>query len=254
MAISSNKAVFSTVEFESWANKTRLIPAEKHLIELYLDKMGKTLEAGTAGGKILLAMKDMGFTSLHGFDYVPEFIEQAKRRDASNTISFEVGDAVCLEYEDSSFDQAVYLQQVICFIEDEASRMEALRESHRILKPGGTALFSFLSFEARSRSLEYIPFLFYLSTLRKITGSHRSIQQIPWLKLGGRMNFGALRDVGPYVYWYKLGEICQILKQIGFQIVAMGSTRQIREGRMRDCYDTLAKESIGGMLYVVCKK
>ena len=53
----NNKAIYSTVEFDSWAFREGLIDTERFLIEQYLDKEGKTLEAGTGGGRILLEMK-----------------------------------------------------------------------------------------------------------------------------------------------------------------------------------------------------
>lgn len=249
-----NKTVYSTVEFNSWAYRSGLITAERFLIENYLHKEGKTLEAGTAGGKILFEMKAMGFRSLHGFDFVPEFIEQARNRDITSSINFEVGDAVSLNYDDSSFDQIIYLQQIICCIDDEAARLKALKEARRILKTEGTALFSFLSYEARSKSATYRSYMSYLSLLRKLISSNRAIQYLPWLKLGGRFNFGALLDRGPYVYWYRLEEIYEILSEIGFRVIGIASTRQINEGRMCQSLEALAGEPKEGMLYFVCKK
>lgn len=254
MSMIDNKAIFSTVEFDSWAYRNRLIPAEKYLIENYLDTRGKTLEAGTAGGKILLAMKAMGFTSLFGFDFVPEFIEQAKKRDTANDICFEVGDAVSLRYDDSSFDQIIYLQQIICVIENEASRLKAMQEAYRILRPGGTALFSFLTFEARKSSAMYLPYLAYLSLFRKLRRSDRTIQYIPWLRLGGKFNLGSLLDREPYVYWYRVEEVYQLLREVGFQIAGIASTGQIKEGKMLESYEAFVNEPIEGMLYVVGKK
>src|SRR3954451_12998543 len=105
MALPNNKAIFSGVEFEPWARKERLIAAEQYLIVHYLSKQARTLEAGTGGGKILLAMQDMGFTALHGFDYVHQFVRRAKNKDATKRIGFGVVDAVSLAYRDHSFDQ-----------------------------------------------------------------------------------------------------------------------------------------------------
>jgi ubiquinone/menaquinone biosynthesis C-methylase UbiE len=253
-AIIDNKTVFSTVEFDSWAHRTRLIPAEKFLIENYLVKRGKTLEAGTAGGKILFEMKAMGFDSLHGFDFVPEFIEQARKKDVNHEISFEVGDAVSLKYEDSSFDQLIYLQQIISFIEGEEPRLRALQEAYRILKTGGVAVFSFLSFDIRVTSPLYYSYVTYLRCLRMLRRSSLSIHHLPWLKLGGTPNIGSLFDKGPYGYWYSLSEIHQLLNHVGFKVTALGSTRQIDQGVMKDSYDDLVGEQLAGMLYIVCTK
>jgi 2-polyprenyl-3-methyl-5-hydroxy-6-metoxy-1,4-benzoquinol methylase len=93
MSIISNKEVYNTVEFDAWADKTGLNEDEKYLIVNYLNKNGKTVEAGTATGRILWEMNTLGFQELYGYDYVPEFIEQAKQREQSQNISFEVQDA-----------------------------------------------------------------------------------------------------------------------------------------------------------------
>lgn len=199
MSIVSNKEVYNTVEFDAWADKKGLNEDEKYLIVKYLHKNGKTVEAGTATGRILWEMKDLGFQELYGYDYVPEFIEQAKQREQSQSISFEVQDATALSYQNSDFEQIIYLQQILCFIEEDDKRLKAFREAYRILKNGGTALFSFLSFESRIKS-PFVLYLAYLSMLRRLSGANRSIQYIPWLKLGGKFNFLALLDRSPYPY------------------------------------------------------
>lgn len=253
MSIINNKEVYSTVEFDAWADRKGLNEDEKYLIVKYLNKNGKTVEAGTAGGRILLEMKDLGFQELYGYDYVPEFIEQAKQRHPSLSIYFEVQDATDLTYENSAFEQIIYLQQIVCFIEEGDKRLKAFREAYRILKNDGTALFSFLNFESRIKS-PFAVYLAYLSMWRRLSGSNRSIQYIPWLKLGGKYNFLALLDRGPYPYWYRVQEAHQILTQVGFKIVAVGSSNQIGQDKMCDDIESLKHELIAGMLYFVCKK
>ena len=53
MSLINNKEVYSTVEFDAWADKKSLNEDEKYLIVKYLKKNEKTVEAGTAGGRIL---------------------------------------------------------------------------------------------------------------------------------------------------------------------------------------------------------
>lgn len=52
MSIFNNKEVYSTVEFDCWVYKKGLDFPEQYLIENYLHKQAKILEAGTAGGRI----------------------------------------------------------------------------------------------------------------------------------------------------------------------------------------------------------
>ena len=103
---------------------------------------GVTLEAGTGGGRIVRAMAALGFTRLAGFDFAPELIDAARRADAAGAIDFRVADATALPYGDAEFDQALYLQQIVCTIESRGGRRAALAEAARVLRPGGVALFS----------------------------------------------------------------------------------------------------------------
>lgn len=249
-----NVNVFSNVEFTKWAYLEQLKIEEEYLIQKYLEKQGKTIEAGTGGGRILIEMQKLGFTSLSGFDCVPEMIEVAQQRGGNNSLFFEVQDATNLHYEDSSFDQAIYLQQIICFIQDDLGRLNAFKEAHRILKKGGYILFSFLCYDCRVKNIGYIPYLWYLSLLRKAIGSNRTMQSISWLKHNDKPNWTALVDKGPYTYWYKIEEICEICEEVGFEVVSLGSAAQVNQGEMVASGGELLKKQLNGMLYVVCKK
>ena len=246
--------VYDTVEFKNWAQKERLNKTEIYLFNHYIRKDGKTLEAGTGGGRILLSLRDLGFKSLSGFDFSSRLIETARRRDTAQAIDFEVKNAVALDYEDASFDQIIYLEQLISIIDGDEDRKRALRESCRILKPSGVALFSFVCIEARQRDWRYRPILAYLSLFRRLKRSNRSVQSLPWFKLGGAYNFGALLDLGPQAYWFGMREIDHLLRESGFRIIAAGSNEQINRGRMSDSLEALEMESVKGQLYVVCTK
>jgi SAM-dependent methyltransferase len=246
---------FSTTEFDFWADKDGLILPEKFLIEKYLDPEQATLEAGTGGGRILLAMQELGFQYLWGFDYLPAFIEKAQERDISENIDFSVQDAVDLKYADESFGQIIYLQQLLCFLEDRAMVIKALQEATRVLQPGGIALFSSVSLDVRNRSFIHRLFISYIATLRKLRGSQRSIQYLPWLTIeGNKFNFNSLIDGGPQAYWFKVSELEEMLSSVNLDVIAIGSEYQIEQGKICTHPDELAKEPLAGILYVVCRK
>lgn len=251
---STNKDLYSGVEFSTWLELESLDAQEQYLIQKYLQPELKTVEAGTNGGRILLKMQELGFTTLSGFDCIPTLIDRAIERDPNRTIDFQVGDAIELAYPNNSFDQIIYLQQIICLIETSAARLKALQESYRILKPGGTGLFSFLNFESRSSQLIYSSYLTYLKLIRKLRRDDRSIQDLPWLKLGGKFNPNALFDRSPYPYWYRPTEICDLLRSVGFEIVALGSEKQIEADRLVADERELTARDLVGMLYVAVKK
>lgn len=80
------------------------------------------------------------------------------------------------------------------------------------------------------------------------------MQDLPWLKHGGKPNFSALLDREPYVYWYRLAEAEQHLREAEFQIVGLGSDYQIGQGKLYSSLETLGAEPIDGIIYFVCTK
>jgi len=57
--------------------------------------------ARLTGGRILFELQRLGFTDLHGFDYVPAMIEGARRRDRTDSIRFTVQSAVGADIRES---------------------------------------------------------------------------------------------------------------------------------------------------------
>ena len=252
--VTTNKDLYTSREFLTWLDMQNLTKAEEYLITKYLNPNLLTVDAGTNGGRIVQGMRGLGFTALAGFDYIPELIEQAIVRDPSRTIDFQVQDATELAYPDRSFDQIVYLEQILCTMESAADSLKAVKESYRILKPDGIGLFSVLSFEARTSGALYSSYYTYLKMLRKLRGDKLSIQYSPWLRAAGKLNFGAILDRAPYTYWYRVSEAYDLLKSVGFKIVAMGSDRQISTDRLKTTDRELLAEQISGPLYFVVKK
>jgi SAM-dependent methyltransferase len=251
---STNKDLYRSSEFLNWLNNRSLHPAETYLISKYLDPQLATVEAGTNGGRILLGMQDMGFTDLSGFDYVPELIDKAIEQDTKQTINFQVQDAIKLDYPDHRFDQIIYLMQILCTLEAETESLKAVQEAYRILKPGGIGLFSVLNFEIRSSQPIFSIYYKYLKILRKLRGDDRSVQSSPWFRLRSKFNFGTITDRPPYTYWYRITEIYELLKSVGFEIVGIGTDPQISANSLKHTDLELIGEELSGVLYIVVKK
>jgi SAM-dependent methyltransferase len=251
--MSDHRSVFRTVEREYWTEAAGLKPDERALIERYLDPRGATLEAGSGGGRILGEMRGLGFTSLAGFDFVPELVAEARRAEPTGEIEFGVQDARALGYPDASFDQVLYLQQLLSSIEAAPDRARVAAEARRVLKPEGTALFSVLPFEVRRRAAPMRPYLAYLRLLRRVRGSDRPEQLLPRMRMRGRPAPAALRDDGPHVYWYRADEVEGELRGAGFEVVAIGTTPQVIADAMPRSADDLRGQRLEGTLYIVCR-
>jgi SAM-dependent methyltransferase len=245
---------FRTTEFESWAHRIDWSREERWMLEHFLDPEGSVVEGGTGGGRLVLALKAMGFRRMAGFDFVPAMIEVARQRDTDRLIDFRVQDATCLDYPDAAFDQAIYLQQLLCLLDGDEPRRRALGEVHRILKPGGVALFSFLGFEARTRSLVGRAFLKYLALYRALTFTRRHRQELPLLKRGGKPNARALWDAGPHVYWFSIPEVHDLLSAQGFEIFAAGVDHELARGIVHPSCAEMADGGSAGTIYAACRK
>lgn len=250
----NNNNVYKTSEFDLWAFREGLIDAEKFLINKYLNKDKITIEAGTAGGRILFDMSDMGFTNLHGYDLVPEFIEQAKERDVGNAIHFSVENAIDLSYPDNSFDQLIYLQQILSAVGSFYNAEKSVAEAYRILKKEGVSLFSFCNYEERKKHPLYFIIILYIKVLRKFKTSRYSTQYLPWFKQGRKPNFKLFLDKEPYNYWFKPREAYKLLKNAGFQVIGIASQVQINQCKVISNIDEFESEKNDGMVYFICRK
>ncbi len=253
-----NQAVFGGPDFDQWANREaqrgKLNTKEAFLVGRYFAPELRTLDGGTGGGRVPFALQKQGFADLHGFDFVPQSIAAARQHDTSGKIRFEVMDAAKLGYADGYFRQLIYAEHMINFLVEDALRKSALKEACRVLQTGGVAIFTTLLFETRQRSPVYWTFLRYLAIARKIRGSARPLQCQPWIKLGGRWNWAALRDAPPYTYWYRLEEFGRDLAAAGFQIEAIGTDAQLRQQQLYPNVAALAQKPLAGTLYAVCRK
>ncbi len=246
------KELFRESEFGQWAQRAGLEEGEQFMIAKYLDPQANTLEAGSGGGRILLAMQAAGFQHLHGFDILPEFVEAARGRDTSGKIDYQVQDGRRLTYADASFDQLVYLQQFVSLVGPADDRRQAIAEAFRVLRPGGRIIMSLLCMRGRLR--RYWPLLAYLSVLRTVTFRNLSIQHQPWLRLKDAPNYAALLDRGPYVYWFHEQEAMDAFTAAGFTVEAIGSDAQVHAGRLIEPANDMQGQPFRGRLYMVCRK
>ena len=69
---------------------------------------------------------------------------------------------------------------------------------------------------------------------------------LPWLQLDRKINFSYFYKKQPYLYWFNTDEIVKILKEVGFKILEIKTTKMI--------INRLDNFKTGGMLYIVAKK
>lgn len=114
------------------------------IFEYVLPKMGamkgkKVLELGTGTGGTATMLAKQG-ASVVGIDLLPfrlgEAKERANQHDVADAVDFSLMDATQLAFPDNTFD-FIISKSVLVFTE----HAQAAKECHRVLKPGGKAIF-----------------------------------------------------------------------------------------------------------------
>ena len=95
------------------------------------------LDVGTGTGFMALMLAEMGHKTT-GLDITEAMLDKARQKANGNNqrISFQVGDAENLPFDDASFD-AIVSRYLIWTLPDP---LRALREWLRVIRPGGTII------------------------------------------------------------------------------------------------------------------
>jgi ubiquinone/menaquinone biosynthesis C-methylase UbiE len=111
-----------------------LHPWARRLIAAHKD--AAVLDVGTGTGVVACTMASFG-CKVRGIDHSPDMLGHARERARSmgiqNNVEWDLADGEKLPYPDASFD-AVTIQGVVHHLPDP---MPMLKESYRVLKPGG---------------------------------------------------------------------------------------------------------------------
>jgi SAM-dependent methyltransferase len=97
----------------------------------YIPEGGRIIDGGCGFGKWVIYLKRLGY-DIVGIDNNELAISKLKDYDSSLRVEF--GDILDIHYPDSSFDAYISMGVVEHF---EGGPLPALKEAHRVLKPGG---------------------------------------------------------------------------------------------------------------------
>ena len=117
-----------------------LMPGEQAMFDEYLVPGASVLDLGVGGGRTTRYLAERAGRYI-GLDYAPQMVEACRARFPA--LDFVVGDASDLhDFRGGEFDAVVFSWNGIDYIHPEERRLRCLTEVHRVLRAGGTFLFS----------------------------------------------------------------------------------------------------------------
>jgi len=223
----TQQAIYSGVLLDYWQKGEPIYEEEHYLLrQLPADKNSQIIEAGCGGGRMLFHLESLGYQQLEGFDYVEEMIAFAKKTaiEQASLVGFSRQNLLDLsDYPAETYDACLCIQQLLSFL-DPKDVPTALKEVHRILKPGGKILGVTLHYGG----LFYTPFIAgILRVCRFFQKSALPMQSIPWLMMKGRPNWHFWDARQAQNYWFRPEELNIILINAGFEILLLESGNQI---------------------------
>lgn len=125
--------------------------SEEKIFRRLFEPEDSILELGSGVGRIAIGLHELGYRNVLATDYSRPMIQRTRAlaKLLEYSIPSQVADACDLKFEDGVFDGAIFGFNGLMQIPEAAKRQQALREIHRVLRPG--AWFTFTTHD-RDRS------------------------------------------------------------------------------------------------------
>lgn len=125
---------------EYYAALSYLTPCEQLLFDTFLKPGMEILDLGVGGGRTTPYLSSIAKRYV-GVDYASSMIAGCRKKFPQ--LEFAVGDAADLSpFPASSFDAVIMAFNALDYVFPYESRLRALRQIHRLLRPGGVLIFS----------------------------------------------------------------------------------------------------------------
>jgi ubiquinone/menaquinone biosynthesis C-methylase UbiE len=205
--------------------------SENKLISKYI-KRGRILDLACGAGREAIALAKKGFEVV-GIDIVPAMVLRAKENSKLHGVRdktrFDVSDASALDFDDCSFDAAVYLGNAIEHTRGRTKRISMLREIGRVLKPQGILILTTHTRGYRFRYRLYWTFVNGFRVARKeLTGRYgdmkpgdRYARHISNAKTKGKV----------FIHIYTYGEALEEIERGGFSLLEARCESEIENGK-----------------------
>ena len=136
---SANRRYYETLQAVADCSIYRLEPAEEILFAKYYRPGDRILDLACGMGRTTLLLHESGY-SVRGVDLSEVLISAARRR--LPYLDLRVGSFTHIEEPDATFSHVLISSNAIDLALPVSQRMVALRECARVLRPGGTLIYS----------------------------------------------------------------------------------------------------------------
>lgn len=194
-----------------------LWPSEEKIVRRVFDVGSSILDIGCGAGRTSIALAKMGYR-VTGIDIIPGMIEAAKCQAGEHgvNVEFEVMDAVEMTFAAESFQNAFFSFNGFEQIPVKGNREKVLKDTFRILEPGGCFILT-----ARSG----------LALGRRSIGWVWMSVKCPFLKLlsqnAEKWEFGDKLWRGEYHHYLSPFYIRSFSKKVGFKLLYFNSDKNI---------------------------
>ena len=130
--------------YEQAAASVGLWLSEETVFRQVFNPEEKLLDLGCGAGRIAIGLWYLGYKNLTGADYSWEMIEGARRLADLMAVSipFHLADATALQFTSGSFDGVIFGFNGMMQIPGRERRREAMKEVLRVIRPGGSFVFT----------------------------------------------------------------------------------------------------------------
>lgn len=131
-------------QYKQAVSAVGLWQSETMLVQQYFMPEFSLLVTGAGAGRVAFGLWNKGFKHIHAVDLCAQMADAFHEinRQRNTAIIYHVANAIELPFEDGLFNGIIMPYNVLMHIPKHINRLRALQEARRVLKKGGTLIFS----------------------------------------------------------------------------------------------------------------
>lgn len=250
---------FSSVNTQAQYSKIAqkgLWRSEENLIKKYFKPNSRILDIGCGSGRTTVVLHQMGHDVI-GVDLTPKMVDIAKKTasDKGVDVDYRVGDATKLEFENNSFDGAIFANNGWVQIPGRADRQKALEEIHRVLKPDAHfILTAHQRYYSGSYLFLWVKLWFKFYILKQLGFKIPEVDFGDWFFQRNYLENGKKRF--QFIHFTSQKEMEQMIEKAGFALVMRKKIGELSKEDADSMQGSMSKDfnSMKSPVFYVCLK